>query len=362
MTSKARLLALAATLGIALTSFDAASQQPAGGDSAQAPAKEPTKEQKEEAASRFRKGFELFKEADYQAALIEFRRAYELAPNYNVLYNIGQVYFQLQDYANALSALERYLAEGGKNVSKQRREEVDKDIEKLRSRVANLDVTANVTDVEIAIDDIPQGRTPLPKPILVSAGRHKITATKEGYRPITRIVEVASSDSLKIPLELVEQKAGSPTPPPDTTGTIVPPVPTTTATTPPPVTKPPEEPPGIPWAGWAITGGFAAGAVITGVLALSASSDLADSRAAPGVSRATLDEMGSKVSTMALVSDILSGCAVVAGGVSLILTIRSLSAAPAESGQPASDARASSGIQNVRLNVLPGGASVSGSF
>jgi hypothetical protein len=361
MTSKARLLALAATLGIALTSFDAASQQPAGGDAAQAPAQAPTKEQKEEAASRFRKGFELFKEADYQAALIEFRRAYELAPNYNVLYNIGQVYFQLQDYASALSALERYLSEGGKNVSKQRREEVEKDIDKLRSRVANLDVTSNVAEVEIAIDDIPQGRTPLPKPILVSAGRHKITATKEGYRSITRIVEVASSDSLKIPLELVEQKAGSPTPPPDTTGTIVaPPVPTSTATTTPPVTKPPEEPPGIPWAGWAITGGFAAGAVITGVLALSASSDLEASRAAPGVSRATLNEQSSKVSTMALVSDILSGCAVVAGGVSLVLTIRSLSAAP--SGQSASDARATSGLQNVRLNVLPGGAAVSGSF
>src|SRR5205809_449884 len=129
MTSKARLVALAATLGIALASAHASSQ-PAGGDAAAAPAKEPTKEAREEAGNRFRKGFELFKEADYQAALIEFRRAYELAPNYNVLYNIGQVYFQLQDYANALTWLERYMAEGGKNITKTRKEEVERDIEK----------------------------------------------------------------------------------------------------------------------------------------------------------------------------------------------------------------------------------------
>jgi hypothetical protein len=64
------------------------------------------------------------------------------------------------------------------------------------------------------------------------------------------------------------------------------------------------------------------------------------------------------VSTMALVSDILSGCAVVAGGVSLVLTIRSLNAA--ESGQPTTGA--TSGIQNVRISVLPGGAALSGSF
>ena len=49
----------------------------------------PTKAQQQEAATRFKKGLDLFKDGDYQASLIEFRRANELAPNYNVLYNIG---------------------------------------------------------------------------------------------------------------------------------------------------------------------------------------------------------------------------------------------------------------------------------
>src|SRR4051794_6696164 len=42
---------------------------------------------KEEAIARFKRGLELHGEGDFSAALIEFRKAYELAPQYRVLYN-----------------------------------------------------------------------------------------------------------------------------------------------------------------------------------------------------------------------------------------------------------------------------------
>ena len=76
----------------------------------------PTAAERAEAATRFKTGLDLFKDGDAQAALIEFRRAYQLAPNYQVLYNIGQVSFQLQDYPGALAALQKYLLEGGRNI------------------------------------------------------------------------------------------------------------------------------------------------------------------------------------------------------------------------------------------------------
>jgi len=76
-----RSLALCVVLALTLPSFTASAQGTV------------TAAAQTEAASRFKKGLELFKDGDYQAALIELRRANELAPNYNVLYNIGQVYF-----------------------------------------------------------------------------------------------------------------------------------------------------------------------------------------------------------------------------------------------------------------------------
>lgn len=360
MTPKARFVASAITLGIALTTLHASSQP----ISADTTAKEPTKEQKEEAGIRFRKGVELFKETDFQAALIEFRRAYELAPNYAVLYNIGQVYFQLLDYPNALASLERYVSEGGKAIPKSRREEVEKDIDKLKSRVATLDLTSPIADVDVLVDDVSIGRTPLPKPAVVSAGRHKITATKQGYQPFSKVIEIAGLDTLKLSLDLVEQKDTTViTPPPDTSGTVVAPPPSASVG---PITTPPikVEQPSVPWGAWVLTGGLAVGAGIAGGLALSASSELVAARGKPAT-KDDLANMASDVSTKALVSDILMGAAAVSGVVSIVLTVRAMGggSASSDSGAPAPGAApTTSGIQNLKFGVGPGSVAVSGSF
>ena len=132
----------------------------------------------DEARSRFGRGVELFKENDYRAALIEFKRAYELAPNYKVLYNLGQTSLELQDYASALKTFEQYLREGGKDVPSKRKAEVEAELGKLRTRVAKITVEVNVEGAEVSIDDIVVGRTPLTEPLTVSAGRRKISVSK----------------------------------------------------------------------------------------------------------------------------------------------------------------------------------------
>lgn len=327
-------------------------------------AQQPTKAAQQEAATRFRKGLDLFKDGDYQAALIEFRRAYELAPNFNVLYNIGQVYFQLQDYPNALGSLERYLSEGGANVPASRKSEVERDIEKLKSRVANIEITVNVPDAEITLDEVPIGKSPLAKPLMVSAGKHKLVATKTGFNTVTRLLEVASGDSPKIVLEMTENKGPviSIEPPP-TASVTAPPPPTSTAPPPPPVEPPP--PRSIPWAGWAVTGGLTVGAVITGVLALGASSKLKTERESAAATAESLSSAKSKAQTFALVTDILAGGAIVAGGVTLYFTL-----AGGSSGEKAKPAVGPATGKHpsrflapeVRVGVGPGNFSLVGTF
>ncbi len=355
---KSQLFAFVTAIGIAFAAPPAGSQPSSA---------EPTKEAREEAASRFRKGFELYKEGDFQAALIEFRRAYELAPNYNVLYNIGQVYYQLQDYANALNAFEKYLSDGKDQIQAKRKEEVQRDIDKLRARIANIEVTTNVPDVEITLDDVPVGKTPLAKPLVVSAGRHKIGASKEGFKSITKVLEVAGADSLKLPLTLAEDKVTVVAPPTASTSSEPPPPPPPTASA--SAAPPPPPPRSIPWVGWAITGATGAGTLITGVLALAAANDLKEKREGPGQTKPDLDAAASKVGTLALVSDILLGATVVAGGISLYLTVAGGSsdasepagdeAAPPGSGEPP---KTQAKKPTVRIGLNPGGVSVFGSF
>lgn len=248
-----------------------------------------------EADAHFKRGVELYKETDYPAALIEFRRAYEIDPRYQALYNIGETYFQLNDYANALKTLERYLKDGGAQVSAARREEVQKEIDKLRTRVATLDVTTNVPDAEVSIDDISAGKTPLAAPLTVSAGRRKITVSRPGKPPVMQIVEIAGGDNKKIALTLAED---TPEAPPSSPARVA-----------------------VPWT---ITGLLAVGAGITGGLALSASSDLKSKLAVyPNASSSDISSAHSKTFALAATTDALIATAVVMAGVSIYLTATS---------------------------------------
>ncbi|AKT41415.1 PEGA domain-containing protein [Chondromyces crocatus] len=314
---------------------------------------QPTKAMKDEAATRFKKGLELFKEADYVAALVEFRRAYELVPSWQVLYNIGQVQYQLQDYANSLQSLERYLAEGGRQVPATRRSEVENDLQTLKGRIAFVEITVNVPDAEIVVDDTLVGTSPLGKALTVNAGRRRVGVSREGYQPQTRVVEVASGDTAKASFELLERGAATPaTPAPgaDSEGDGDASSGRARAT----AQVDGNSSSRVPWIGWGITGGLAAGAAVFGVLALGASSDLQDLRGTRGVSAADLSAASSKATTMSVVTDALAGAALIAGGVSLYFTLRT---PPSDS---AGNARASS--PGLQLGISPRGAQLVGSF
>jgi len=159
------------------------------------------------ARQHFTRGVKLYEEDDFRTALIEFNRAYELAPNWQVLYNIGQASYQLRDYANALKTLERYVAAGGASIAPDRRQQVDREMEELRGRVAHVTFLSNVRGAELTLDDVALGATPFAGPELVGAGRHKVTASKVGWGAATRVVDIAGGDNLTIALELREESA-----------------------------------------------------------------------------------------------------------------------------------------------------------
>src|SRR5688500_11544745 len=86
-----------------------------------APPPEPPKAgDSKEAQEHFQRARTLYDEGDFNLALIEFKRAYDISPNYRVLYNIGQVNIQLFNYAAARKALGQYLEDGGQEISSGR--------------------------------------------------------------------------------------------------------------------------------------------------------------------------------------------------------------------------------------------------
>src|SRR5256885_2175420 len=89
----------------------------------------------EEARIRFQRGVQLFHEGSFEAALAEFRKAYQVAPSYRLLYNIGQVHYELHDYVGALKSFRQYLTDGSTDIPADRRVAVEAEIRKLEGLV-----------------------------------------------------------------------------------------------------------------------------------------------------------------------------------------------------------------------------------
>jgi tetratricopeptide (TPR) repeat protein len=259
-----------------------------------------------EAKQRFDRGLDLYSEGEYPLALIEFTRAYELVPNYRVLYNIAQVGIQLGQYANARRALEQYAAEGSETMSADRRAGVARDLEMLERRTAFIEINVNVAGAEVLVDDVVEGKSPLGPALLVDAGVHRISVRHTGYQQRMSRVTLAGGDRQALALTLERQ--------PETNSTIV-------------VERaaPEDNTKTLMIAGWVTTGALAAGAIVTGIMGAGEAEELEQLKASNPSDYedlgARLDKTKSNAGALFLASDVFSAGAVVVGGLSLWITV-----------------------------------------
>lgn len=287
----------------------------AGGDAetAEANPEPPSPETIERAGSHFERGLQLYNDAEYRLALIEFERAYQLVPNYKVKYNIAQVSIQIGRYARAVNALEQYLKEGGTDISPERRAQVENDLKMLAGRTARVSITSNVQGAEILLDETTVAQVPMSEKLLIDAGEHRLTVRARGYQPRVEQVTLAGGDDVEFNFDLTEVKKEEPV-------VIVKEVQT-------PGEKVEDDFPYIT-VGWVTTGVLAAGAVTAGVVGLGAKNELddlaepdPDQDPPPDQVKSDRDAAKKKAQNWFLASDILTGAAVVAGAASLYFTI-----------------------------------------
>jgi tetratricopeptide (TPR) repeat protein len=102
------------------------------------PAQAQDDEAQEAASEHFARGVELYEEGSLGAAVVEFERAYEIAPDYRLLYNLSQVQAERREYVLASKLLERYLLDGGDDIPPERRAKAENEVERLGRSIAEL--------------------------------------------------------------------------------------------------------------------------------------------------------------------------------------------------------------------------------
>lgn len=253
----------------------------------------------EQARAHFQRGVDYYTEGDLAAALVEFERAYALQPAYRLLYNLGQVTYELRDYAAAERYFRRYLAEGRAEIDPARRAEVEDELGRLKGRVSDVTLRSNRPDAAIFVDDHQVGRTPLGAPVRVSAGRREIRAELPGYPPVIRKVDVVGAEPLVVQLDF----AGPMAAPSEGEAARA----TSSSTSP------------ALWTGIA-TAAFGLGAA---GMALWTDSDQRtyDETLDKMTTRDELDSLSERVETKALVTDILLGATIVTGAITIVLLL-----------------------------------------
>jgi tetratricopeptide (TPR) repeat protein len=260
-----------------------------------------------QARKHFSQGLKLYKEGDFDAALVQFERAYAVKPNYKVLYNIAQSYFELRQYVEARDSLTRYLKDGADAIDAERRATVESDLGELQRRIAHLKLTVNVRGAAVYVDGKKVGTTPLTQAVDVSEGQRTVAVESADRGSKQRVVRLAGGEELTIDIVFEE--------PNKTTPTIIgsggaPPAPAASN--------------GLGAGFWVTSIGalaLGAGAGVTGYLTLQAERDHDDELGKLGVRQGELDDSRDKAKALALTTDILAGGAVVFAGIATVLLI-----------------------------------------
>jgi tetratricopeptide (TPR) repeat protein len=260
-----------------------------------------------QARKHFSQGLKLYKDGDFDAALVQFERAYAVKPNYKVLYNIAQSYFELRQYVEARDALTRYLKDGGGSIDDERRTSVESDLAELQRRIAHLKLVVNVQGASVYLDGKKVGTTPLPQAVDVSEGQRTISVETAERGSKQRVVRVAGGEELTIEIAFEEASKGAPSLGP-TSGSA---------------SDAPKS--GGLGTGFWVTGisalALGAGAGVTGYLALKAERDHDDKLNTASISQGELDDSRDQAKTLALTTDILAGGAVLFAGIATVLLI-----------------------------------------
>lgn len=278
-----------------------------------------------EAKKHFLRSKELYDDGDFTGALKELERSYAMVPNYKLLFNMGQIHAQTQDYAAALKSFRKFLVDGGDEVPEARRADVLKEVDRLRTRVAELTIIVNQPGAEVTVDDVAMGQSPLSAPITVNVGKRRVTATLANHFPVTKLVDVAGLDTVNVRIDLTPLVT---TPAVTTAQPMTPAAPMAAV-----VTEPPAKPFRLPvWIPWAAAAAIGVGAGVVSGLAWQSSQTQKQLLDTYGTSRTALDATAQRTRTLALTADILWGGTAAAGIGALLYTLLRPSDSPEPQG------------------------------
>ncbi|HEX2870876.1 MAG TPA: PEGA domain-containing protein [Polyangiaceae bacterium] len=270
-----------------------------------------------QASTHFQRGVQLYRQRSFDAALAEFEKSYELAPDYHLLFNLAQVQLERHDYVAALKRFREYLQLGDTQIDATRRSEVEQEIARIDDFVAEVSFVVTPEGTQVSLDGTDLGTAPLAAPVVINSGVHRVLLSKPGFTPVQQTLTVAGGDSPRVVVSLRPTQAeatpvaaGAPTTPQsaasDRSGSTAPSEAKHS-------TRAERSNTGL-WLSLGATVAFGGASGVMAVVTNDAKRKFSDELDRFGASRDDVDSARSKLKTDALVTDVLAGAALVSAG------------------------------------------------
>ena len=175
----------------------------------------PAEAQDNPAKEHYMQGVALFEAGNYKAALVEFIESYDARPNWKLKHTIAICYFNMNRFVDAKRELDFYIAEGGKDISADKKAEVEEMLLQISKLTAQVEIEANVDGATIWIDDEKMATTPMNKPLVLDSGLYELEITAPGYVKYKRDLKLVGGDKKVYDISLKSKGGGEVEPVPD---------------------------------------------------------------------------------------------------------------------------------------------------
>jgi hypothetical protein len=159
-----------------------------------------------EAKAEYEAGKLLYEDGDYAGSSLKFQRAYELSKDPRLLWNRAAAEKNLRHYVIVKELVQQYLKESSGYITDMDRADAEALIETVSAFVAKLNVTVNQPGASISVNGKPVGKSPLTEPVMVDMGQHEIKVELAGFKPFSRMVQVAGGGTTAVDFTLEADK------------------------------------------------------------------------------------------------------------------------------------------------------------
>jgi hypothetical protein len=139
---------------------------------------------------------------DWAKALEEFKASLAIEKTPEALEGVAYTNWELQKWAEAYDAYDDYLTTYSAKLPKNKKDLAQRRLHDLADKTGALAIDATETGADVFVDDKNVGKTPLPKPLRLLPGPHRVRVAKDGFLTWEQAPNVTANGATPVAVKL----------------------------------------------------------------------------------------------------------------------------------------------------------------